>query len=342
MEQLDPEVFLIKTQNIIKVDVRSPEEYQKGHIVDALNVPLFSDHERAEVGTAYKQMGRETAIELGLKIVGPKMAELAKKAKSLALTNKLGVYCWRGGMRSEKMAWLFNLVGIETYILKGGYKAYRRLLLNDFVNIPKLIVLQGPTGSGKTAILYAMKQCGEQIIDLEFLANHRGSAFGGIGLDEQPTTAQFQNNIHHAFTKLDFKKRIWIEGESLNIGKVYLPETLWTTMNRADVIEINIDKKTRAGRLVEEYGQYSHDELAESIVRIDRRLGGKNVNQMLELLDLGKLFEVAILLLEYYDKGYAMSKMKYKKPAIAAVHSTTGDPGINANLLIKKANALNL
>ena len=224
------------------IDVRSPQEFYKGHINNAVNIPLFSDDERKEIGIIYKNLGKNNAIEKGLGIVGPKMMELALLAKKLSSSRERKVYCWRGGMRSEKMSWLFETVGMKCDVLEGGYKAYRNQIITDFRNIKELIILHGSTGSGKTDILYELEKNGEQIIDLEKLAHHKGSAFGHIGMVEQPTSQQFQNDVHNTLLKLNFQKRIWIECESLKIGSVNLPDALWERMKSAKVVEINVEK----------------------------------------------------------------------------------------------------
>ncbi len=334
--------FLLQHHAIPIVDVRSPGEFVDGHILGAYNLPLFTDEERAKVGTAYTHVGKSEAIELGLEIVGPKMNALAKKAKSLAVSGRLNIHCWRGGMRSEKMAWLFDLVGIETVVLKGGYKAFRQQLMDDFHNLDRLIILQGPTGSGKTAILHELENLGEQILDLEYRANHKGSAFGALGMGEQPTTAQFQNELYDDLLKLNPSKRIWIESESLSIGRVYLPQTLWDAMNRSSVIEIEIEKSVRAKRIVKEYGHIDKNLLASSIEKIQSRFGGDRVKKALLLLDEGRLEEVTMLLLEYYDKSYTFSKNKYKEKEVATLSSNTGDPLGNAIKLQKIADELKL
>ena len=342
MRRVGVKEFLLKEKYIPIIDVRSPGEYENGHIIGSKNLPLFTDEERVDVGTTYTKVGKGEAVELGLEIVGPKMNELAKKARAIGIDGKLKTHCWRGGMRSEKMAWLFELVGLDVTLLEGGYKAYRQQLLYDFKNIQNLIVLQGPTGSGKTGVLHELRNCGEQIIDLENRANHKGSAFGALGMGEQPSTTQFQNLLYDDLLQLNPSKRIWIESESLSIGRVYLPETLWENMNNSNVIELNVDKSIRSKRIVEEYGHFDKEVLINSIEKIKSRFGGNRAMESMQLLKENKLEEVALLLLDYYDKAYSFSKNKYKKKEISVLNSDTGDPSKNASKLIKTANNLSL
>ncbi len=326
--------FLNLSDNDPVVDVRSPSEYHAGHIPGSVNIPLLNDEERSIIGTLYKEKGRQAAIDKGLEIVGPKMSNLAAQARDVAVDGSALVYCWRGGMRSEKMAWLFELAGLSCKLLQGGYKAYRAQLLDDFLQIEHLIVLEGLTGSGKTDILQRMREMGEQVVDLECLANHRGSAFGSIGLGEQPTTLQFQNEVHRAFRSLDSSKRIWVEGESINIGKVNIPETLWEKMKLAQVVEICVHKSARVKRLVEEYGNEDRSKLVTAIGRIGKRLGGSRQKEVLKELEQNNLYQVADLLLEYYDKSYTKSHNRYLQPPSATVITDTGDPDINARKIL--------
>jgi tRNA 2-selenouridine synthase len=336
MEYLDPISFLHKLPDIPVVDVRSPVEYEKGHITGAINIPILSDEERTKIGTIYQQKGKIPAIEKGLELVGPKMRAIADNARSISEKGQLKVYCWRGGMRSEKMSWLFELVGISCHLLKGGFKAYRNQLLRDFKELPKLMVLQGQTGSGKTDVLFELSQMGEQVIDLEGLAHHRGSAFGHIGMEEQPTSLQFQNDLHNKLLTLDREKIIWIESESLSIGKVYLPETLWDNINRATVMELSIPKDERVKRLVEEYGKFDKKLLTDATLKISKKFGRNNVRQVLEFLHNDDLEGAASLLLNYYDRSYQFSQKKYKKRKALVVESDSGDPKINAEKLLNK------
>jgi len=334
--------FLLNDKSVPVIDVRSPGEFAEGHIPGAINLPIFDDEERAIVGTAYTRVGRPEALDLGLEIVGPKMNALAKTARSYAINGKLKVHCWRGGMRSDKMAWLFELIGLHTTVLEGGYKEYRQKLLRAFESLNKLIVLHGPTGSGKTMILQKLFSLGEQVLDLEKRANHKGSAFGALGMGDQPTTEQFQNDLFTDTLLFNRNKRIWIESESMSIGKVYLPQTLWENMNHSTVLEIALDKSLRIPRVVEEYGHLDKELLAGSILKIKDRFGPEKIQHVLSLLEEGNLDEVASLLLDYYDKTYEYSKIKYKKEVTGVVHSHTGDPRLNALQLIKVADELKL
>jgi len=342
MQRVAVKKFLLNDQQIPIVDVRSPGEYSEGHIVGAINIPLFSDDERAQVGSVYTKVGRPEALELGLEFVGPKLNALANKAKAIATSDKIKVHCWRGGMRSDKTAWLFDLVGLDVTILDGGYKAYRSQLLDDFNRLERLIVLHGATGSGKTEILHELTKQGEQSIDLEKRANHKGSAFGALGLGEQPNTAQFQNLLYADLIQLDTSRRIWLESESLSIGKVYLPQTLWDSMNRSSMIELNLDKNLRAKRIVREYGGIDKNDLANSIRKIQNRFGGNRVKEALELLEANKLEEVTLLLLDYYDKSYSFSKNKYKKKEVAIHNADSDDPRRIASDLVSLADQLKL
>ncbi|MCC7464910.1 MAG: tRNA 2-selenouridine(34) synthase MnmH, partial [Saprospiraceae bacterium] len=243
---LNPLEFIALSADCVLLDVRSPGEYAQGHIPGAISFPLFTDEERAKVGKMYKQTGKEEAMELGLRIVGPKMADFVKQAKKLAPNRRLAIHCWRGGQRSGSMAWLFRQSGFEVATLSGGYKAYRQHLLNYFGKTDlKLIVIGGQTGSGKTKVLHALQDAGEQIIDLEALAHHKGSAFGFIGEQPQPTVEQFENELFHTQKALDPDRRVWIENESKSIGRVFIPLDFWTKMKAAPLVNIEIPFDTR-------------------------------------------------------------------------------------------------
>lgn len=311
MEYLPASQFLEQTADLKVIDVRSPSEFAAGHIPGAINIPLFADDERAIVGTIYKQKGQQSAIDKGMEFVEPKMAALANAAKAAAINGQLGVYCWRGGMRSNRTAWWFEENGMQCTVLTGGYKAFRNEALSAFAHLENLIVIDGPTGSGKTDLLHELKAAGEQVLDLEGLANHKGSAFGNIGLPKQPGSQQFQNDLYAHLRALDANRRIWIEREGMTIGKVYLPQSLWQKMNISTVVHIDVPLEIRVNRLVNDYGNASKETLEKSIRKLQQKLGGQHMNAALEFLENGNLHAVAELLLTYYDKRYRFSQEKY-------------------------------
>jgi tRNA 2-selenouridine synthase len=322
------------------VDVRSPGEFQHGHITSAFNIPLFNNEERAIIGKLYVQSGRKDAINKGLEISGPKLYHFVQAALDIANENKVIVYCWRGGMRSEKMAWLFETAGLECLVLKGGYKAYRKQLFEDFKNLENLVVINGPTGCGKTEIINELGKRAEQVIDLEYLARHRGSAFGDIGLEAQPTSMQFQNDLYNYFLKLNKSKRTWIEGESVNIGKVYLPETLWEKMNKAVVINLVMPRKLRVGRILKEYGKFPKHVLSEAVLKIQKRFGNDRTKLALKLIEEDKLSEAVEILLDYYDKNYSYSLENFREGKIMNLDTRTENASENAEILLSKINEI--
>jgi len=199
--QLSVDDFLKEAAHLPVIDVRSPGEYDHAHIPHAINIPLFDNEERAKVGTRYKQVGKDSAVLLGLELVGPKLADFVKKARRLNLTGQeVLVHCWRGGMRSGSFAWLLNTAGIKARTLEGGYKAYRSQVLAAFAE-PARMIYGGKTGSGKTEILHELAKQGEQVIDLEALANHKGSSYGAIGQEPQPSSEQFENKLFAVWRK---------------------------------------------------------------------------------------------------------------------------------------------
>lgn len=338
MGKLPVTTFLNKSKKLPVIDVRSPAEYAEGHIPGAVNIPVFDNEERKQIGTTYKQVGQREAILLGLELVGPKMRIFVEKAQKVAPKGEALVHCWRGGMRSESFAWLLNTAGIKAYTLEGGYKAYRKYLLSAFQQFPNLMVLTGETGSGKTNILHALAELGEQVIDLEAIAHHRGSAFGGIGLGSQPTTEQFHNNLYYDWHTLDTTKRIWVEDESFCIGKVKLPHELWDQMAKAPVVRITLPKPVRIKRLVEEYGKYDSNTLRSAILKIQKRLGGLHTQKAIEALENQRLEEASDILLYYYDKSYQRCLTKKDTKIIKEILCTTDDPHVNALKIIKEVN----
>lgn len=292
-------------QQEILLDVRTPAEYTKGHIPGAHNIPLFYDDERAMVGTIYKEISKEKAFEKGLEIVGPRLNWYIKQARAVAPDRKVTVHCWRGGQRSRSIAMLLDAAGFNVSTLKGGYKSYRNFILKEFeLRHVKFIVLGGKTGSGKTEILKHLKWLGEQVIDLEQLAHHKGSAFGALGELPQPSVEQFENALFEEFRKIEASRRTWVENESRSIGKIFIPEGFWTQMKSAPLIHLEIPLKERIHKLVEVYANYPVEELRTALLKIEKRMGGQNVKAALSAFDSKDVTAATELILEYYDKAY--------------------------------------
>ncbi len=336
---IDIETFLSKSQHTPIIDVRSPSEFKRGHLPGAINIPIFNDDERAAVGTTYVQKGRDLAVEQGLGYVGPKLVQFVKMAKEKAPNNELLVHCWRGGMRSASMAWLFNTADITTYTLVGGYKAYRNYVLKSFEQHYKFVILGGMTGSGKTAILNEIGNQGEQVIDLEGIAHHKGSAFGALGQQPQPTTEHFENILFTLLCKLDATRRIWLEDESKAIGSVFIPDAFFAQMRESPVLAIERPKDVRVKRLVEEYAFFNPSELSAAVNRISKRLGGDNTKACLEGIESGNIARAIEISLSYYDKTYTYGLgNRTQKP----IQIELGDdnPSQDAATVISKAESL--
>jgi tRNA 2-selenouridine synthase len=317
---LGPEQFLHQSLFVPVIDVRAPKEFRQGHIPGATNIPLFDDEERAAVGIVYTKTGSDAAMLKGLEIVGPKLQDFVKQGRELAIRGELLVHCWRGGMRSEAMAWLFNFSGIKTSVLAGGYRAYRRYIRESFNLGPLLIVLGGMTGSGKTEILHHLQAGGDQILDLEGLANHKGSAFGALGQADQPTNEQFENNLAGQWLLLDRERPVWVEDESRNIGKTIIPELLFLRMAAAPVVFVDVPFKIRVKRLSEEYGNFEISELTALIRKIGRRMGGDQANDAIRALEQGNLNRAISTVLTYYDKTYKYGLSKREGSNIKTIN----------------------
>lgn len=319
--------FLQQCGERILLDVRSPAEYAQGHIPQAVSFPLFSDTERAQVGTAYKQQSKEAAMLLGLRIVGPKMEGFVRKAGELAPDRRLAVHCWRGGQRSQSMAWLFRQAGFDVVTLDGGYKSYRRHVLETLEQPAlQLLVIGGKTGTGKTKILHALRDQGEQIIDLEGLAHHKGSAFGSIGEAPQPTVEEFENALFEAVRQIEPGRRTWIENESRSIGRVYIPDGFWDRMKKAPLYNIEIPFDCRIQNLVDDYVGFAAEELEAAFLRIERKLGGQHLKAALEALRQNDYPAAAAIALKYYDKTYRYGLENSTAPEIRMLSFKTGDP----------------
>jgi tRNA 2-selenouridine synthase len=299
------------------LDVRSPLEYQSAHLPGAISFPLFSDEERKVVGTAYKKESREKAIKIGLGFFGPKMVAMVETAEQLCAKQSTGlpgsdktllVHCWRGGMRSAGVAWLLGLYGFNIYTLKGGYKMFRRWVLSRFELPYPFKVIGGYTGSGKTRVLRALKEMEESVIDLEALANHKGSAFGCLGEDKQPTQEMFENRLAIELDEMwARKKEIWIEDESRRIGDLNIPSALFTRITTMPLVFIDMPFEERLAAIIDGYGKFDKTALADAVLRIKKRLGPNDTKSAIDYVSGGDIENGFRILLKYYDKQYAKS-----------------------------------
>lgn len=327
-------------ESIPVIDVRSPSEFNHGHIPKAVNIPLFDDGERAAVGTLYKNEGRLPAIIEGLKKTGPALSLKLDQAHKVAQHGKLLVHCWRGGMRSEAMAWLFSLGGIDTKVLEGGYKSYRHHVLDLLSGKRKMIVLGGMTGSSKTHILRYLREKDQQVIDLEALASHKGSAFGSLGQMPQPSTEHFANLLFDELRVIIKKESFWVEDESRNIGTVFMPAGFYQNMQETPAIILMMDVRIRLPRLLKEYSAFPAESLKASVMKISKRIGGDNTRDAIEAIDAGDFARAIEITLGYYDKAYSYGLKKKASKNIIIVNTDTDDVVENSMKVLEAADRI--
>lgn len=336
IQSVDIQEFLELSKSIPIVDARSESEFESGHIPNAHNIPILNNEQRKIVGTLYKQNGREAAVYKGLELLGPNMSTRLKQGVKIAQNGQVLVHCWRGGMRSEFFAFLLKFYGLQPILLKGGYKSFRGKVHDTFNNSLQIIVLGGRTGSGKTILLEKLKELGEQIIDLEQLANHRGSSFGGLGMEVQPTQEQFENDLYDCLSKLDPNRIVWIEDENRTIGRIVIPEAIWSQMKSAKKIYLDRDFDERIDQIMTDYSGFSKENLIHSMNRIGKRLGPQHVKKAIEYLENGEIREAFKMALVYYDKAYIYGLGKSKSGTIKHIEGIGLSYDELANLLIAK------
>lgn len=329
------------------LDARSPAEYARGHIPGALNLPVMDDEERAAVGTAHARSGEEGAVHLALKLIGPQLA--AKLARARALIRgqapaapgrpsgrEVLIHCWRGGMRSSALAWLLETGGYTVYVLEGGYKAYRAWTRACLARPAPVLVLGGMTGSGKTAMLAELARLGGQVIDLEGLAGHRGSAFGGVGLDEQPGNERVENELAELWRGLSADRPVWLEDEDRRIGTVSLCGEFFEHIRSAPLVLVDVPFGARVERLVRMYtGPDCRDALVACVERLTARLGDEAARRCVADIRADRYREAVNILLSYYDKLYARQMAKHARPLVRRIALRGDDPALAARLLLE-------
>jgi len=310
------------------IDVRSPLEYEEDHIIGSINCPVLNDQERIIVGTIYKKESTFKAKIIGSSLTARNIAKHIEEK----FINQQGswqplVYCWRGGQRSKAFSIILSEVGWRTCQLEGGYKKYRNEVINFLNRIGsklKIILISGKTGSAKTKILQNIKLQGGQILDLENLANHKGSLLGKIPGLKQPSQKLFESKLYHQIKQLDLRKNVYIEAESSKIGNIHIPKTLWAKMIVSPRIEIKADIELRSSFLLNDYKYMCENpELIKPIIYgLKNRLSKKLINDWMELitkklwLDLTKSF-----LENHYDPSYSSNTIKNDRKVIKKIQA---------------------
>lgn len=323
------------------IDVRAPSEFAEDHIPGAINLPVLSDSERAEVGTIYVQQSAFLARKIGAALV----AANASRHLQGPLVDKQGgwqplVYCWRGGQRSGAFATILDQVGWRVHFVEGGYRSYRRQvsdLLYKSVLLHRIRMIDGGTGTAKTKLLYHLQDAGAQILDLEGLAGHRGSLFGGLDV-AQPSQKMFETRLAAALGALDPTRLTWVEGESSKIGGRMVPPSLWAAMCAAERVEITAPLEARAAFLTTAYTDLTQDTAA--LIKLIDRLRGYHATAIIEewqALARGAEWSVlaAALMQAHYDPRYKKS-LGGKESAPAQMPL----PDLETETLIKTAQEL--
>lgn len=351
------------------LDARSPAEFTRGHMPGARNLPVLDDEARAAVGTAHARSGAEGAVHVALTLVGPQLTGTLAKARrlfqehlatlpaelnpsaqspippvtadSLRKSRDILIHCWRGGMRSASLAWLLETGGFTVHILQGGYRAYRTLVREELARPKPVLVLGGMTGSGKTDILKELAARGSQVIDLEGLAGHRGSAFGAVGLPEQQGSEAVENALHEQWRRLNPHRVVWLEDEDRRIGGVALRDEFFEHLYTGLVVLVDVPLAVRVDRLLREYtGKDDSATLMACVKRLRRRLGDELTTRCLGDIAGQRYREAVTDILAYYDKLYARQLAKHNRPEIFRLQLADGDSAAAARQLAAMETAL--
>lgn len=301
--------------NYILIDVRSPKEYSAETIPGAINIPIFDDDERELVGTTYVQKDPELAKKIGLEAAAAKLPAIYEKIAELDKQyDKLILFCARGGFRSSSLVSLFMTIGVNIFKLDKGYKGYRAFI-NE--NLPKVIegvkfvILYGNTGTGKTDILIDLKEKGKDVLDLEGCANHRGSTLGAVGLGKQNSQKMFESLIYDSLRSRK-TNMVFVEGESRKIGKVIIPDYIYSTMDEGINLCITTDINIRVENVLRDYVHGTDEELKSSLNFLRSQLGHVKIDQYIRMIDEKQYRQVIKeLMIEYYDPHYEYKNRQY-------------------------------
>lgn len=311
------ELLLLQSKKeLVAIDVRSSAEFEGGTFPGSLNIPIFDNAERAEIGTIYKQVSVQAAKDRGLEIVSAKLPAFVKSFEQIKEPKV--VFCWRGGMRSKTTATVLSLMGIRVYRLSGGIRAYRKWVVSRLEQLadfkPPAHVILGNTGTGKTAILRRLEEEGYPVLDLEGMAGHRGSVFGEIGLKSH-NQKTFESLLVGRLLKLESAPYVLIEGESKRIGKAVLPEFMVQKKEAATQIFIEIPIEERVKHIIEDYRPFEHrDDISQAFQHIKNRIHTPIAKEIETSLQEQRYeHAVRLLLLHYYDPRYEHAMKQYEQ-----------------------------
>lgn len=299
------------------IDVRSPGEFKEATIPGAINLPLFTDQERAEVGTIYKQVGPDDAKIRGLEIVSPKLVYLMREIRKHRDGRQIVIFCWRGGMRSKSVVMLSDWMGVKVHQLKGGYRAYRQYISKELQKVEwetRFIVLHGHTGVGKTILLNRLEELGYPVLNLEQMADHRGSIFGRIGLTGRHSQKMFDSLLWENVIKNKEKPYLFVEAESKRIGHVFLPKFVLDKKENGIHVLIEASLCKQVERIIQEYTQATDDTepFKEAFSKIEKRLTGEVASEIRKALDQNDLRKaVEMLMIHYYQPRYSHARDRY-------------------------------
>lgn len=300
----------------VLIDVRSPGEFQKATIPGAINIPLFTDSEREEIGTIYVRECREKAKRLGVEAASRKLPEIYEKIQSLQKEYKSLIFlCERGGMRSSSIVSLLSSVGVNAFKVLGGYKGYRGYIneaLRETMEGVNFVVIHGNTGVGKTKILKKLEERGYDVLDLEGCANHRGSLLGSVGIGPQNSQKMFESYIYETL-KNRKTNTIFVEAESKRIGYVLIPDHIHSVMK--DGVHINVvgSIESRVDNILEDYVYDNNDELIESVDKLSKYISATNIEAYKNKISSGEHRDVIEdLMIKYYDPMYLNKKYEYE------------------------------